>query len=287
MGHIPTEPPQAANELPPVPWTAAYLDRRNGVLHACVTDTALLQLFSARTPLPKGYGVGLDERCVEYPWVLAHLQDGPGRLLDAGATLNYDFLLPIPALRSKQIHCLTLAPESDWMWHRGPSYIFEDLRRLPLSNGVYETVVCLSTLEHVGCDNSFYAEQSRGQDARPMDFVVAVRELWRVLKPGGVLLLTVPYGTYEFHGAFQQFDRGRLTRAVDALGPTASLTEVFYQYSRTGWQLSSSDDCRDCKYVGWVAEVMRSGQWPEAPRLEADYAANARAVACVRAVKPR
>jgi hypothetical protein len=281
-----SELPDAANELPPVPWTAAYLVRRDKVLRACVTDLELLKLFSARSRLPAGYGIGVDERCVEYPWVLAHVSDGPGRLLDAGATLNYDFLLSLAALRRKQIHCLTLAPESDWVWHRGPSYVFEDLRHLPLRDGIYETVVCLSTLEHVGCDNSFYTDQPIAKDARPMDFVVVARELWRVLKPGGVLLLTVPYGTYQFHGAFQQFDRDHLTRLVDALGPNATLSETFYRYCQTGWQLASSNDCSSCEYVSWVAEVMRSGHWPEAPRLEADYAANARAVACVRAVKP-
>jgi len=100
-----------------------------------------------------------------------------------------------------------------------------------------------------------------------------------------VFLLTVPYGTYQFHGAFQQFDRPRLSAAKAALGGMVDVSEVFYRYSSTGWQIASEEDCADCEYVAWVAELMRTGRWPEAPQLEPDYAAAARAVACVRLVK--
>jgi len=36
-----------------------------------------------------------------------------------------------------------------------------------------------------------------------------------VLKPGGSLFLTVPFGIYRHFGTFQQFDRKLLSRVVE------------------------------------------------------------------------
>ena len=44
------------------------------------------------------------------------------------------------------------------------------------------------------------------------------KEMRRVLKPGGSLLMTVPFGMYRDLGAFQQFDRKLLSRAKEAFG---------------------------------------------------------------------
>jgi hypothetical protein len=89
---------------------------------------------------------------------LGHLPTCPGRLLDAGSALNHEFLLERGALASKGIHIATLSPEAECFWHRGVSYIFEDLRELPVFDCIYDIVVSVSTIEHVGCNNSFYTE---------------------------------------------------------------------------------------------------------------------------------
>jgi SAM-dependent methyltransferase len=272
-------------DLPPVPWTQPYQELRERTLRAALMDPEMLARFAETRRLPVGYGRGLDERCVEYPWLLAHLPAGPARLLDAGSSLNHMLLLEQPLLMSKRIHIVTLAPEPECFWQRGISYVFEDLRDLPFKDGCYDIVVSVSTLEHVGCDNTFYTGTFPSAEDRLEDFVLAARELARVLRPGGTALLTVPYGIYQFHGAFQQFDRRRLSMAEAALEQMTITGESFYRYSREGWQLARDQDCVDCEYVAWVSELMRTGRWPEPLRLEPDYAAAARAVACVKMVK--
>jgi hypothetical protein len=139
----------------PLPWTKDYQERRDRTLREAVTDAELRARFASRAPLPAGYGCGLDERCVEYPWLLAHLPPGPGRLLDAGSALNHEFLLERDALAAKRIHVVTLAPEAQCFWGRGVSYVFEDLRALPFRDGTYDIVVSVSTIEHVGCDKHY------------------------------------------------------------------------------------------------------------------------------------
>ena len=58
---------------------------------------ARLDAFRAGTPLPKGYGFRVCERCVEVPWAVAHLRDCGRRVLDAGSTLNSPPVLRHPA----------------------------------------------------------------------------------------------------------------------------------------------------------------------------------------------
>ena len=249
----------------PVPWTLPYQERRERILAEAVRDPDLLARFAAHRELPAGYGRGMDERCVEYPWLLAHLPGGDARVLDAGSTLNHALLLDLPGVADKRLHIVTLAPEPDCFWKKRVSYVFEDLRELPFKDEFYDVVICVSTLEHVGCDNSFYTGALPSAEHRLDDFTIAGQELARVLKPGGLFLLTVPFGTYQFHGAFQQFDRARLSAAEAALGPMAELSEVFYRYSSSGWQIATDAECASCEYVAWVAQLMRTGRWPETP----------------------
>jgi SAM-dependent methyltransferase len=175
---------------------------------------------------------------------------------------------------------VTLAPEPECFWQRGISYFYEDIRSLPLKDDVYDIVVSVSSLEHVGCDNTFYTHTAAHVERRLDDFVPAAQELVRVLKPGGLLLATVPFGDYQFHGAFQQFDRECLSRLEAAMGPAASSAQVFYRYTHDGWQRSTDADCAGSQYVAWVAEYMKTRRWPD-PAPEPDDAAAARAVACL------
>jgi hypothetical protein len=110
-------------------------------------------------------------------------------------------------------------------------------------------------------------------------------EIGRVLKPGGLLFLTVPYGRHELHGTFQQFDRRHLSRAEDAFGNAAVIEETFYRYSSDGWQLGNDEECGECEYVAPLSEFMRTGRWPDPRAHEPDHAAAARAVACVKLMK--
>jgi len=274
-----------SGDLPPVPWTHAYQEVRQRSLREALNDGGVLERFATGAPLPDGYGRGLDERIVELPWCVAQLPVAPGRLLDAGSSLNHALLLDLPQLSRMRMHVVTLAAEPGFLWQPGVSYVFEDLRALPFADGLYDVVVSISTIEHVGCDNTYYVGGAASPEARLDDFVLAVREMRRVLKPGGVLLMSVPYGAHQFHGAFQQFDRQRLSAAEEAFGP-AEVTESFFRLSQGGWQRATDEACAGSVYVQWVADLMRTGRWPEEPRLEPDYAAAARAVACVRIMKP-
>ena len=224
--------------------------------------------------MPPRYGFRLDERVVEYQWVLARLDTSERLLLDAGSTLTYGYLLDHPSLTCRGVVVYNLSPES--VVGRGNvSYIQGDLRRTILRSECFDEIVCISTLEHIGMDNTFlYSKHARHKESRPDDYKVVVREFKRLLKPGGKALITVPYGVYEDHGWLQQFDSQRVETVLDVFGGSASAV-CYYRYVDDGWQVSDAETCSDGRYF----DVHNRQDY------EPDCVAAARAVACIELVK--
>jgi hypothetical protein len=64
--------------------------------------------------------------------------------------------------------------------------VYEDLRETCYRDGYFDWVVCISTLKHVGLDNTrFYTSDPDRNELNPDDYVRVVTELRRVLKPAG------------------------------------------------------------------------------------------------------
>ena len=265
-----SRPPALAQRfLPPeLPWTPDYTATHTAFLEAVLDDPNLVARFAGEKVLPDGYGVGLDERVVEYPWLISRLSGG--RVLDAGSVLNHAHILDrvLPGIGSLSI--ATLRPETPSFPERGINYHYGDLRELPFEDDSFEAVVCLSTLEHVGMDNTIYGvDDVRANDPRH-EARRALAELERVSAPGGKLLLSVPFGHREDHGWFRQFDADDLADLISASRFSTVKTEIF-RYSAAGWQRSSAQDAASCRYRDYHRDT--------AP--VSDLAAAARAVACL------
>jgi hypothetical protein len=85
------------------PYTPGYKEHKKKVIYSMLADEELLSLFRCDKILPANYGFRIDERVVEYPWVLARLGVAEGLLLDGGSALNYEYLLDHPVLRNRKI----------------------------------------------------------------------------------------------------------------------------------------------------------------------------------------
>lgn len=120
------------------------------------------------------------------------------------------------------------------------------------------------------------ADVARPGDTK--DFMKAIAELKRVLKPGGVLYVTFPFGKYENHGFFQQFDAPLMDLLIDEFAPV-HFNETFFRYDPDGWKLSDRDACSQCEYFN----VHKSKYFDATSTIEYpfDYAAGVRAVACL------
>lgn len=264
------------------PWREGYYEYREKCLSEAVTDDALLDTLAGERSLPDGYGYRLDARLIEIPWVLSRVRNTEGRFLDAGSAFNYDFVLTAPALKDKQTTIVTLAPEREAFWKLGVSYVFGDLRDLDFRDERFDAVACISTIEHIGMDNTMYAEGEVAQRSDKSEFILAVKELKRVLKPGGVLYISFPFGCYENHGWFQQFDSELVDTLIGAFGPSRQKENIF-QYHPDGWQRSTREACKDCEFF----DVHSSKYNDPNSTIEypSDYPAGERGLACLELVK--
>ena len=265
------------------PWREGYYEYREKCLSEAVVDETLLDTFAENKPLPPRYGYRLDARLVEIPWVLSRVgKSSVERFLDAGSAFNYDFVLTAPALKDKHVSIVTLGPEGDAFWKLGVSYLFGDLRDLDLRDERFDAVACISTIEHIGMDNTMYAEGQVAQRSDPSEFLLAVKELKRVLKPGGALYISFPFGRYENHGWFQQFDSELVDTLVNAFAPS-QFKERIYQYHPDGWQLSNREACKDCEFFD--VHISKYSDPNSTIEYPPDYPAGERGLACLELAK--
>lgn len=265
------------------PWRTGYAVYRARYLARIAHDESSLEIFRISQTLPDRYGYRIDARIVEIPWALSRLASREGRLLDAGSSLNSNVVLTSPALAQYKIAIATLAPESVCYWQMGVSYVYGDLRLLDFRDAWFDAVACISTIEHVGMDNARYAGSAHAaQRGSSKDFIAAVKELKRVLKPGGSLFITFPFGEYEDHGWFQQFDASLTDTLIEAFNPTR-VSETVFRYEPDGWKLSDRAACARCQFF----DVRQSKYFDPASTIEypADYAAGERAVMCLELSK--
>jgi hypothetical protein len=254
---------------PEQPWTHEYVDVHRRLVGEVLDDPELVRPFKEGGRLPPGYGVGLDERVVELPWIFG--QGFTGRVLDAGSALNHQHILDRALPLAAELHVVTLEPEELAFTQRRVSYVYADVRDLPYKDGYFDTVVSLSTLEHVGMENARYGVTEPRADDPALEMARAIVELTRVSV--GPMLLSVPYGRQEDHGWFRQFDRADVETLLEAAGGRASVT--VYRYSADGWQVGDLESAAGVSYRDFTAD----------PTPVEDLAAAARAVACV-AVQP-
>ncbi|NPU86174.1 MAG: class I SAM-dependent methyltransferase [Syntrophaceae bacterium] len=239
-----------------------------------MSDRDVIRRFRDKSLLPSKYGYRLDERVIELPWVLARLNRAETMLLDAGSALNHDYLLSHEALERKTLVIVTLAPEQTFP-SPSVSYLYGDLRKTIIKSDCFDEIVSISTLEHVGMNNTLlYTKDQAFDESSPLDFEAVIVELKRLLKPGGRLFITVPYGVYENHGWLQQFDRAMVER-VQRVFDGSSAEVSYYRYNEDGWNISTAEACADCRYF----DIHRKSDY------DPDYAAAARAVACLELVK--
>ncbi len=233
------------------PWTNGYFEYKWRAIGAAVQSESIMEAFTENMALPHGYGRGIDERVVEFPWALSRIPDAPLTLLDVGSTLNFKEILLHPKLKNKKTTIVTLAPEFNCFWRTGVSYVYDDTRALPFKDEQFDIITCLSTLEHVGMNNALvYTSDDQFRENNKDDYKRALMEVKRVLKSSGLLLLTVPYGAHHDHGFFQQFNEHMISEVINVFKPSRYDMQFFKYETGRGWNKAMKDECNNVVYVG-------------------------------------
>jgi O-antigen chain-terminating methyltransferase len=214
----------------------ASLRLQRMIFHEATRAFSLAQPeFPGRLHLPSEYGKRLPERVVEL--ALARTTYTPGaRVLDVGHSnimeCHRRFLKTLPLPRH-----LTGVDIASPVYDTGAYYeqsITADITATGLPAAAFDIIWCVSTLEHVGMDNSVYTEnfvRRPGMDAAALD------EMIRLLAPGGMLLVTVPFGLYEDHGWFKNYDRASWGDLLSGVRTKVDISELYFGYDpHRGWE---------------------------------------------------
>jgi SAM-dependent methyltransferase len=182
---------------------------------------------------------GTDERVVEIPWVLARLTRG--RALEVGyAFAEPPYLAALLQARFDELVGVDLASADV----PGLTGVQADVRDLPFDDGAFDLVLCVSTLEHVGADNTGYGLDAQENGASR---ATALRELRRVLAADGRLLITVPCGEPGEYGWFHQDDVHGWTKLCTEAGFFVEEQEI-YELTEEGWRASPELDTTGLRY---------------------------------------
>ena len=183
-----------------------------------------------------------DERAIEIPWCLARY-DGEARVLDVGyAFAEPAYLAGLVALGAAELAGADLAEAAV----PGLRPIVGDVRDLPVEDGAFELVLCISTLEHVGRDNDVYdvdaPRDEQGDEA-------ALRELHRVLARDGRLLVSVPTGERDDQGwQLQRTPRDWIT--VFERAGFVVFEDELYVRGDDGWRSATLAEASAAHYRG-------------------------------------
>jgi SAM-dependent methyltransferase len=179
-----------------------------------------------------------DERVVEIPWVLARL--GSGRVLEVGyAFAEPAYLAALLRAAPGELVGVDLAERHV----EGVEGVVADVRALPFPDASFDQVLLVSTLEHIGADNTVYGIEE-AVEGGPLE---ALKELRRVLRTDGRLLVTVPAGEPEDYGWFRQEDPRGWTRLFARAGFFVEEDEL-YELTADGWRANPALDANGVRY---------------------------------------
>jgi SAM-dependent methyltransferase len=181
-------------------------------------------------------------RVVEVPFVYKHLPPPPQKILDVGCAgsvlleclleLGYDGYGVDPREEATDGHS----------YRDYQNFYKVDGRSLPFEDSFFDVAVTVSTIEHAGFPASPYTHDAEyDEDAD----IKIVHEMIRVLRPGGLLIITVPYGIIGEDFAFRTWVRGYDSARVERMlnGQMEVLEEEYtMKMSKHKWRKATEEE---------------------------------------------
>jgi SAM-dependent methyltransferase len=152
----------------------------------------------------------LGDRHVEWAWIAAQMPPGPGEALDFGPGKSY--LSLIAAQRGFNVAAVDLEPNQRLYVHPHLNFVQGDMCKLALPAEHFDMVINCSTVEHVGLAGRYGVQENR-----PDGDLEAMARLYELMKPGGVMLLTIPVGQDEIFAPYcRVYGAQRLPRLLES-----------------------------------------------------------------------
>jgi hypothetical protein len=216
--------------------------------------------------LANGESAVLSERLVEYPWAVWNIarlaRGGKCHLADAGCVMNRGIVVDY-VLRACEMVWFMNPAQEHLAYTRRAAYVIGDVREHRLPESIrFKIITCLSTLEHVGMDTKRYGgpggEINVDVDRPEKNAIPLVEALYKLLAPDGTLLVSIPYGpfeyVYDYDGdlpAYYTFDHQRAEALLAPIvGHGAKVEARYYKVvPGHGWVMTSHDDHEILRYA--------------------------------------
>lgn len=171
-----------------------------------------IERFFKSLALKLGYNVSpanllYNERFVEYPWVFRRIQAMSCTILDIGCYYG-DFSIK---LASQGYEVYGIDTQKYKKKHPNFNFIQCDVRWLPFLSNIFPVVIAVSTIEHIGV--GYYGDFNDSEGDKK-----ALKEILRVLRDSGKILITLPYGKgciTSMHRVYNDSALRRLIRDLD------------------------------------------------------------------------
>lgn len=173
------------------------------------------------------------ERILENPLIVRNVPEKRSVILDVGSRYSQ---IPLElASLGHSVYALDI--EQYAFKHKNLTYVKEDIRETTFPDSFFDVVTIISTLEHVGMgETSYNDKKERNGD------VTAMNEIARILKPGGIVLLTVPFGKAKFLPFLRVYDRARI-KLITKYFSVAK--EIFMLNDNENWEISTYQKVKD------------------------------------------
>ncbi len=228
-----------------VPFSFGYNSFKWNLISESINNSNILEGF-AKGNTPTSFGVQLDERVFEYPWIFSKLNPKQKDVLDAGSTFNFKSIVDHSFFTNSNLHIYTFYPEKYNFNRDHVHYEYGDLRKMCYADQSFDVVVSHSTIEHIDMDNQIYGydiSKNENTKKKSYEYLNAVIEMLRVVRPGGKILLTFPYGTFKHYGFFQQFDEEMVQKIIILLDKEGTSTIEYGKYHPSGWSFAQKEEC--------------------------------------------
>jgi len=174
-------------------------------------------------------------RVIEYPFAVQKLGSAQGKkVLDIGCTSKWNVLPAMLAELGWEVYGIDIRE----MKFRHPNFHFvgEDIRHTSFPNDFFDSVCAISTIEHIGLGGRFGVNKDD-----PQGDVKAVREVQRIIRPGGTFLVTVPYGQRALvHPLHKVYDKAQLK---ELFGAWRTKQEIYYARDEEGyWEIVTEEE---------------------------------------------
>ncbi|MCK9368648.1 methyltransferase domain-containing protein [Candidatus Dojkabacteria bacterium] len=179
------------------------------------------------------------DRALEYPWAIKNITIQGGKLLDIGSTVSEMFSNLLP--KTVEVYAINLTSPKNI---QNVKYVTGDIRATDFKDNLFDVITCISTLEHIGVEGRYKVKKDEFGDIK------AMKEMLRILKPGGTLLLTVPYGAKDVLPINKLYNKER----IDELSKGYVLESATYQKYDEKYSIWREISELEASKVNWLKE---------------------------------